>query len=295
VKIAATAARVAALVALILALPRPAAASPAEDLAQARAKFRAGDFQATVALLSPLLYPTRALADPGELSEAHLMLGVAYFELGRKEDAARQFEEALFIDATLTLDPLLHSEAAVEFFDARKASLAKQLTDAADRRRLAEDNERYRQAILNAREVVIEHRDYWINFMPFGAGQFQNGQRRKGVLFFTTEAVLGGTSMALFTAQMINWGFPLRVPPEDRDTVQTLQLFQVGTGGLFFVFAAWGIIDALANYQPTITRAQNIDPSLLPPDFFKREGASSFHLLPMGGPDGAGLAASWEF
>jgi tetratricopeptide (TPR) repeat protein len=291
--------------ALALAGAATAHATPTEQLTEARERFREGNYEATIALLSPLLYPTRALANPSELTEAHLMLGIAYFEMGNPESAEQEFEEALFIDEALTLDPVLFSEKVVDFFDDKKRRLKKSLDDAAEKRRLAIEVEAYRNAIANSRQVVIEHRAYYVNFIPFGAGQFQNGQRGWGTFFFVSQALLGGTSLAMYAAQVIEWGFPLRVPVADRDSAQTLQVIQVGTGGLFLVVAAWGVIDALADYQPTVTVTKKIDPKLLPPPFLpggptplpaapSAADARSFSILPWAGPDRAGIAFSWE-
>ena len=45
-----------------------------------------------------------------------------------------------------------------------------------------------------------------VNFVPFGAGQFQNGQRRKGWLFFGAEAVLGAVSVGAFATNFALYG-----------------------------------------------------------------------------------------
>jgi len=251
-------------------------ATPAEDLARARASFRRGDYATTIAILTPLLYPTKALSAPGQLTEAHVMLGVAYFEMGRRESAGKELEEALFIDENVELDPLLYSAEVIELFNARRAALKGRLAAAAEQRRLAEENEAFRKALESSRQIVVEHRAYYVNFIPFGAGQFQNGNRGKGTFFFLAEALLAGTSMALYSAQVLEWGFPLRVPADEADSAKTLQVIQVGTGGLFLLVAAWGIIDALSGYQPTVTVTREIDPDLIPPEMrprFSGEGS----------------------
>ena len=45
--------------------------------------------------------------------------------------------------------------------------------------------------------VRYERHSYLLNFVPFGAGQFQNGQRRKGWLFLGVETALAAMRAAV--------------------------------------------------------------------------------------------------
>jgi tetratricopeptide (TPR) repeat protein len=287
---------IAVVAALALAGPllRVAPAAPADELEEARALFQRGDFGGAIPRLNYLLYPEARLSALQDLVEAHLLLGVSYYETGDRAAAAREFEETLFLDADAALDPNIFSEGAVKFFEDTKDALEDRFEREAEMRRLAEERDRYRRALENL--VVIEKRPYYVNFIPFGAGQFQNGHTRKGILFFTAEAVLGGTSAGIFLWQWGKYGIGGNVPFDEQPTVFRLQTVQVITGSLALGVMAWGIIDALIYYKPTQRAAA--DPSLLPDDFVPPPAgppSSSFRLSPLVSPEAGGLSLSWEF
>jgi len=273
---------------LVLLMPRPAGATPREDLTAARAAFQLGDFKETIVLLTPNLYPDRRFGSPAEIIEAHVLVGVSYFKLGQRERAALEFEEALFIDSELTLDPLFYSEDVREFFDDKKRRIQEELRAAEEQRKLAEQNEQLMAALKNAR--LVERRPYFINFVPFGAGQFQNKQNTKGTFFLVSEVALGGASVSLFAAQLIEFGFPLEVPEEDASRVRAMQVAQITTGGLFLAVAIWGVVDALVHWEPT--KVTQID---LSKELLRSEPEASLRLVPTAGPGWAGASLSFEF
>lgn len=284
----------AAWAALGLAHPAPARATPTEKLAEAREAFQLGNYEQAIPLLNYLLYPDVRLARKGDLIEAHVLLGAAHFEAGNQRVARREFEEALFLDTELVLDPLLFSEKTIEFFEDRKAEFIERAARDAEARRLAEERDRLREALESM--VVIERKPYFINFVPFGAGQFQNGHNTKGVILFASEVVLGGTSMALWIVQVGQYGFNGVVPDEDADAVRRMQQIQVATGVACLLLMGAGIADALIYYKSVARRPA--DESLLPDDFKitppKKQG-STLKILPAPAPSGAGVVMSWEF
>ncbi|MBP6631485.1 MAG: hypothetical protein KBG28_16080 [Kofleriaceae bacterium] len=312
-----------AIAALVLAVAGAARATPSDDLGRARDAFRAGDFGGAVPQLNLLLYPRPRLAQPQDLIEAHVLLGVSLFEVGEKDDATRELEEALYLSAELTLDPTLFSPAAVRFFDTTKRALEARNKAAADARRYAEDLERLRAYKASLR--VYEVRPYYVNFVPFGAGQLQNGHRGKGLFFAASQGVTGAASAGIWLYLVSKYGFGGQVPPEDASDVRLLQQVEIGTGAVFLGLYVWSAIDAMVYYKP---RAQiGGDDSLLPEELRdldkptgpgpgaapapapSRRGAelraprasrpSSTPLLgpsiaPLLGPSAAGLTLTWE-
>jgi hypothetical protein len=295
------------LIALVVALVMGGAAgsayaTPSEELDQARTAFRAGRYDDARNLLSSLLYPKTRLSDPAELAEAHLLLGVSEFEGGDVAQAERELEEALFIDTSLKLDPLVFSSRAVEFFQQKKEALERRSREDEEKARLARERDRLRRILANL--VVVEKRSYWVNFVPFGAGQFQNGQRAKGIAFFASQAALGGASAGLWAYQVIKYGFSGKVPPEEVNEVNWIQRGQVATGLLFLGVVAWGIVDSLVHYEHVVSR--QADPSLLKEfelqEFDKETGEkgkarphSSLRLIPALDEKSVGLGLSIDF
>lgn len=306
------------VVALIVLAAAPARAStPAEELQRARDAFVAGDCPAAIPLLHYLLYPKARLARAGDLVEAHVLLGVCSFETGDRTAASREFEEALYLQPDLTIGTERFSSAAVRHFDEQKAVIVERNRLDAERRRIAEENERYKA--LLASMVVIETRPYYVNFVPFGAGQFQNGQPAKGIAFATGQGVTGAVSLGIWLYLVGTYGYGGSVPEDDADFVRRLEQIEIGTGAVCLGLMGWGIVDSLLNYRPSVQRKP--DESLLPPELRRRperpaprrapdagddrrprppengitDGPSALRFAPVPLPSGAGVALSFEF
>lgn len=243
-------------------------------------------------MVYPLLFPNPALATETELIEAYLMLAVSHFETDDLDNSEKWFEEALILDPEMRLDPDVYSPKVIDFFKKIRQAITNKLEQAIRDRKLAQ----YRMALEAMRQVNVEKHSYVINFVPFGAGQFQNGDRGKGRLFAISEGVLGGVSLLSFIVLSADYGWPRhRIPPDEVDRARNLQRLHVGTGIAFSVLYAWGVVDALLDYVPEVVTTTKIDPSLLPEDFFPGRPESRFRLLPTVGPPGAGLVLHWEF
>jgi hypothetical protein len=288
------------LAALVVAAQAPAArATPAEELDRARAAFRRNEHTAAIPILSSLLYPRPRLARVEDLVEAHVLLGAAAFETGDRATATREFDEALYLQGDLTLEPVLFSAAAVELFDERKDAIAERHRLEAEKARLAAESEAYQRMLASL--IVVEKRDFYINFIPFGAGQFQNKQRGKGIGFFAAEAATGALSAGIWLYLVQTYGGITggKVPSEDADTVLRLQEIEIGAGVACLGLMAWGVVDSLAHYKASVARKP--DESALPPELRKKlkpppaPPPTSFLLAPTPLPGGAGLALGWTF
>jgi tetratricopeptide (TPR) repeat protein len=282
---------IAAALALAL-LAATAAATPQQKLDDARQRFRDGDYKSAIAIVYPLLFPNPALSTEAQILDAYVILGVCYFETDDLAEAEKWFEEALLIDPALELSPDVYSSKAVDFFRKLKKAIKDKLDQAEKDRQMKE----YRDALSKLRQVEKVTTPYWINFVPFGAGQFANGQGGKGKFFAITEAATGAVSVGAFLILSIDYGWPRhQIPntPEDLDFAANLQRVQVGAGVAFVVLYGWGVVDALLEHKPQVIRETKIDPKDLPKDL--RPPQSGLRLLPAVGPDGGGALLTWEF
>lgn len=299
-----------AATALLGLLVRDAAATPASDFARAREEFQHGNYREAIPLLKDLLYPTARLSSKAQLAEAHLLLGVAHFETDNRKEAAAEFQEALRYDEDMVLDELLFTKESIEFFEEQKAEYKRRAKEEEEKRKLAEERDAYRRALANLRVINVEKHPYYINFIPFGAGQFQNGQSGKAYFFSISQGVTGGASMLIFGYLWLKYGYEGKVPPEDASSVRRWQQIQITSGALCLGLMAWGIVDSLRHYKKEIRRqveAGEADEYLLPkietpapapapaPTLPAHEPHSSLHLLPAVVPDGVGLAILGEF
>jgi tetratricopeptide (TPR) repeat protein len=289
---------------LCLCVPRGTAhATPSQDLAKARELFRAGNYEEARRFFSDLLYPYPRLANASDLADAHIGLGVALFETGNAKRAAEEFERALRFDPNYQLDPLvITNKKAIELFDDTKAEIRLRSEREEARKREAAERERlrlFRESIIFVRENSLV-----LNFIP-GGGQFQNGQPVKAALFLGGQVITAGTSVGIWYHLVNRYGIRSdRVPLEDGPRVRRLQQIEIGAGVAFFALYAWGVIDALRHYQPTV-RTQ-FDESQLPEEYRDNGGDKKppaqpktsllerIQISPMLSPSGAGIGIGWE-
>ena len=176
-------------------MPGTPAARDAFD--RGRTAFGRAEYARAIEILHPLLYPEVILDSEGEVVQARRMLGVAYLFENKPEDARREFHKLLELRPDYRFDPLLDPQRVVDFFNGVLREEEATIADFERRRRQREQDaadKRLRDAALlrmPPKIVRYERHSFVVNFVPFGAGQFQNGQRRKGWLFLGAEAVLG--------------------------------------------------------------------------------------------------------
>jgi hypothetical protein len=172
------------------------------------------------ALLDPA---TGALKDPDVIADARMYLGAVLVAEGKKDDAGKVFEGLLLAKTDYEPDPLRVSTEAVDaFLDARarlhsrlvslKAEQVRIEQGARDKAEADRQRAAARVAMLEklASEEVIRHQNSrWMALLPFGVGQFQNGEGVLGGLLLATEStlVLGsgiGAGIALYDAGKAN-------------------------------------------------------------------------------------------
>lgn len=289
-----------ALALLVLGDAADAQAAPSQELRAARDAYRENGCSEAKDLLNDLLYPRPLLADESELAQAHFLLGACYVEEGNLVRAEREFRSAHDLDPALDPDPGIFPREVIDVYRRTRDEIERVQREEDERLKRARDADRLQRILENM--VVLEKRAYWVNFVPFGAGQFQNGQRRKGAFFLASQATALGTSVTLYGYQVSRYGFRGEVPRDEVDSVRRLQTLQIASGFVFWGLVAWGIIDSLSNFEHAVSRTP--DPRILE-ELEQLDGPgggaefdrapSSFKLLPMVGPDGAGIGLSWEF
>ncbi len=289
-----------ALIVLFALIAATANASPKDELDHARTDFRAHDYQSAMQRLNVLLYPSEQLALTADLLEARQMLGACDFEVGRTEEAKGEFEKALQIDPSAHLDPSFFTTGAQHLFDETRSDLEARRAKEAEIRKLQEERERLQKIRENL--VLVESRHYYINFLPFGAGQFQNGDQTKGYLLAAGQGVTLAGSVGIWLYLVGKYGVncPHCVALPDAPGVLHLQEAQVGLGAVAIGLYVYGVIDAIRNYKAQV----RLDESQLPPDLLrdldknrKKQPTSFLHRIhfgPMATSNGVGIGMGWE-
>jgi tetratricopeptide (TPR) repeat protein len=260
---------------LFQAAPQTVSSPVADELRRGKISFDRGEYGRAIEILRPLLYPEIRLESEGQIVQAHRMLGVAELFQGDSDAAAQEFRKLLQLQPDYRFDPLLDPPQVIDLFNgvlrAHEAEVenleAKQREAVRARQRDREQCEK-----LRAGPTVIEKRfgrnSFLLNFVPFGAGQFQNGHRRKGWAFLAVQTSLAAASVAVLTTNFALYGFrPVRgcrydtgaapCPPQDIDHTDEnrsrwLMRTQIATGAAFFAAVAWGIVDALYYFRAEI-------------------------------------------
>jgi hypothetical protein len=313
--------------------PPPAAhdapATPAEDFERGKTAFGRAEYARAIGILRPLLYPDVRLDSEGEVVQAHRMLGVAHLFEDQPAEARSEFRRLLELRPDYRFDPLLDPARVVEFFNGvLKEEVAELAAVEAKRKKrdadlaLRRQQEAERLCRARAPEQVYERHSYLLNFVPFGAGQFQNRQPRKGWAFLGVESALGAVSVGAFSTNFLLFGVrPQRrcldpatttdmtggpqtcqnIDHSDEAFSRKLVQVQVVSGGLFFAAAIWGVIDAIRNFRPLVP--VDADASLptidaAPTATVKAGAPSALYLLrPQLVPvtAGTGMGLGWSF
>lgn len=269
------------MLALLLAQPARAQtpvgppSSPQAAFAEGEIAFGRGEFARAIELLRPLLYPQIRLESEGQVVRSHRMLGVALLYAGQPAAAREEFLRLLELRPDYRFDPLLDPQEVVDFFnqvlrdhEARIALLEARARRARQQQAEAEAQRRAPPGPPVVVERHYRHNPVAVSLVPFGVGQFQNGQPGKGWAFLAAESLFASVSIAALVTNFALHGtrptIPCRVetgggpcPQEQKDLSakqrsERLTQVQVGSGALFFAVAAWGIIDALIYREPLV-------------------------------------------
>lgn len=287
-------------IALALALVATTAfaqTTPERELELARALFDAGKYGETVALVRKALGVTNFTDE--QRIELHRMAGLSSFNLLELPAAKESFLALLRLNPDYVLDPFIAPPPALRLFEqvrkdnADELTLVRQLLQvrAEQKRREEEEKRKAAEARGSGKTITIEKRPFWMNFLPFGAGQFVQERTGWGIAFAVTEGVFAVTSIIAYWAiELLKTdivesydglltnaserrirGIPASAQPQ-RDA---WRIVKFSTGGAFY--AAWiaGVVDAIIHHtgdKQTETR----DAAAPPPRL-------SVTLLPGGG------------
>lgn len=280
---------VAACVVLFMFLsgwPGVVRADDLEDFEAARAQYEAQHFEAAVQLFEDLLLgPVPRVRNLALRLESRKYLGAAYLFVGRSDDAREQFRQLLEEDAAYTLDPLGFPAAVHAVFDEAREQLearrraaeqaAAEHLDEEERQRLlrlAAEQERMRQLeeLANYETIVIPN-SRALATVPFGTGQFRNGNRAFGATLAVGQLALLAGSVGTYvglrsllaisaqcTADPSDCPLEMGPPggPRTRDELQFIDRERrvrvsnyILTGG-FVALVLVGIIEAHVNFVP---------------------------------------------
>lgn len=248
---------------------------------------------------------------------------VSAFNTGDTKTAQASFLALLKLNPDHILDPFAVPPPAIKVFDQVKKDngdalnlVRQQLAlraeqdkrAAAERERLArEEEERKRQQALRDGSVTVrtvEKRNFIVNLLPFGAGQFQQGRMGAGAAFAVVEGLTAILSLVSYFAieclfQDVTLEFWDRVRPAGQEnTPYTVTVRQIpanrrterdvwtgikyATGAAFYALWAVGAGEAIWHHQDEVVTEQKVPVKATAP-------SAQFRLYPAVGGIGAGL------
>jgi hypothetical protein len=309
---------------VLLAFSALAQVAPEREVELARSLYEVGKYQECLDRAVEAM--GRANFSAAQRVTLHELAGLSAFNLHDSRVAAAHFLQVLELNPDHQLDPFAVAPSAIRAFEQVRKDNVEALTRVRQQialqleqdRRLASEQERVRveeeerrrrleQLASTITVRTVEQRSMWVNLIPFGAGQFQQGRIEWGVTWAVSEAVLALTSAiayfaigALYETATITLSDRLtpdgtgryaasvrRIPDSRQSTYRVWSGVKYATGIAFY--AAWlvGAVDALCHHRSELVTEtlQRSPPAPAP--------GASLQLLLL--PGGLGLALSTGF
>ncbi len=251
----------------------PARADLQAEIEKGRAAYVAKNYAEAEPHFRRVLDPAETSRDSSQTSLARMFLGAIAVAQGRREDAGRFFEALLLEDQLYEPDPLSFPTDVINLFIDTRAQLRERLNAAAAERarlevarKLREDAERRAREAWLARiqdlageEKVTVRNSRYTALVPFGVGQFQNGQAALGYTFLALEGtLLAGTALTLpfyvsaqsSAAEDYARGDPERTAQAYKDRAASIRAVNLALAGGFAVTALIGAVQAEWAFLP---------------------------------------------
>lgn len=251
------------LLALSLFSAAEARGDAALELERAKNSYDAGRYEEGVERFRDLLSNEEVLSNREELRQARAYYAACLIAVGEGELADEQLEMILGGDPTWRPDPVLFPGKLVDRFAAVRLRVEAELEAQASAERQAQEEARRAQAEylralreLARGEVIVEQNSRFVAALPFGAGQFQNGQKALGYAFLVGQSLSAGASVASFIALQSKAHEAANAPDSLRANFNDdLRAWRLRTNVSFAVFAglaAGGILHAQLSFVPEV-------------------------------------------
>jgi hypothetical protein len=263
-----------AVVFSVLAAASAGRADDATDLERGKNSYDAGRYAEGADRFRHMLDPEApgALADAGAIERARTYYAACLIALGQNEAATAQIEKIIRQNPLYSPDPVVFPGQVVDRFTDVKARLKTEIEAAmraADRAaRAKEDKAKSEQATylatlqrLAGEETILVRRSRFIASIPFGVGQFQNGQDGLGYLFLISEALLAGTgivaaeihnSLVSEIAEKRRYQIDQSVIDDFNAKTNTARIVSYGAFFGFLAVAAGGVAHAHLTFVPEV-------------------------------------------
>ncbi|WP_437738976.1 hypothetical protein WME73_25330 [Sorangium sp. So ce302] len=283
----------AAAAALALCFAAPARADDVQQFELAKTRFDAGHYEEAVSRFAAMLDPANApcergpieaegkpcrISEPGLVERARGLAAAALVALRRTSEADAYIEKILLDNPVYSPNPAVFQPEVLDRFTAVRARIRARIEEVTRQKAEAQhaarlrversraDERRWVAEIhrLAGRERVVAQNSRWTAMLPFGVGQFQNGDDGLGWFFLVSQAVAGGTSIvsAIALASYENVDISPRSSGQGGGPMQSVDIdalnSRIGTAaavnrvafGAFATLVAAGIAHAQITFVP---------------------------------------------
>jgi hypothetical protein len=291
-------------------LPREIELSDEAELARVLSLYQAGKYSECASEFSALLARdgARRLRDREVIENARIYQAACFIGAGKPELADEPLRAAIRENMQMKPpDSLMFPPPVVERFLRVRQSLYEEIKRAEEKRvalarrasevqaaREAEENARVAELErLASREVVVVRNRRLVALVPFGVGQFQNGDEGLGWVFLTSEAALAATALTSLGMQTYLSLEASRLRnPDNNSVLKTWStLLNVSSYALFAVATA-GIVQAQVSFVPEM-REERYRP--LPARLRRRASSSAIAPAFVAAPGELFLGLSGKF
>jgi len=235
--------------------------------------FQYQDYGRAQKLFQELLYPDVLLEEVDQIRDAREYLGAAEWFLGNQEAARQEFTSLLINWSNHELDPFYYPPDLISFFESLRLELV-QLKLIKDRPKPAPEEPEGNQGGAIYEKETVNIQSPVMPWIPFGVGQFANGDVSLGTTFLILETGLLGTVITSYYLILEN-------AVDAQDEGQSLYTTFWVSQGLLVALATTGIIEANMRFKGTTSTIERREE--------ETEGSGGeFSWLPAAGWDESG-------
>lgn len=239
------------------------------ELEQAKNSYDAGRYEEGVERFRAVLEDDGpdALQSREQIRQARAYFAACLIAVGQVSEADEQLELILRDDPAFRPDPVVFPGRLLDRFSAVRLRVQAEIeAKASAERRVEEEARRARLEYIRSleqlakEEVVVERHSRLVAALPFGAGQFQNGQTALGYTLLVTEALAAGASVVSYVLLQDVTRDAASAPDARRSSYNDdLRAWRMRTNVSFAVFAglaAGGILHAQLTFVPEVRKTR---------------------------------------
>jgi tetratricopeptide (TPR) repeat protein len=219
-------------------------------LRRAKNEYAYGNYAQAVEQLRALMYPMKLTSDE-QVLEARKHLALSHYLLGQTQQAIEEFRKLLFLSPDFQLDPYTIAPAIIELFEDVRKQMKTELDAIRQRKSDEQLDAPSRRGFRRTVEVTISERSELATFMPFGIGQFQNGDTQWGSIFLASEVLLLAVNIGSYVWAASIGDFHSE-EPDKRLLIERLTISQYAAATLFGVAWSLGVVQARLNFVPVV-------------------------------------------